>query len=409
MRRLLTWLVKAVAIVIVCVIAGLTTVLLYMRWEHDRTVELPIPTGSFEVGRTSVAWIDDAHVDELSPSGEKRQVRVWIWYPAAAHAAARADYLPPAWRRPATPSPSDTFMGALMHGLFNHDDAAVRAHSFADPPVASAKPAYPVVLLRPGGGALTTGFTTLAEGLASHGYVVVGFDAPYRSLVTVLADGRVVRRLPAYNVENANGNLDDPLVSKLLTIWIADTTFVVDRLEALNRDPASRFRGRLDLQRLGMVGHSFGGATALQFCHEDGRCRAAIDMDGIPFGSVVHDGLGVPAMFVLSDHSREMVDPSSARVLAEIQSIYARLPPGRMYAVIRGANHFSFSDQILLNSQLAIRLLRLFGLPSLDTRRGLAISSDLVDAFFDVQLGRAPREMLTRVAEKYPEIQLQGK
>jgi pimeloyl-ACP methyl ester carboxylesterase len=48
---------------------------------------------------------------------------------------------------------------------------------------------------------------------------------------------------------------------------------------------------------LGTVGHSFGGATALQFCHEDARCRAAIDLDGIPFGSVVTDGLAKPAMF----------------------------------------------------------------------------------------------------------------
>jgi predicted dienelactone hydrolase len=35
--------------------------------------------------------------------------------------------------------------------------------------------------MRAGGGGLTTDYTTLAEDLASHGYIVVGFDAPYPS------------------------------------------------------------------------------------------------------------------------------------------------------------------------------------------------------------------------------------
>lgn len=33
-----------------------------------------------------------------------------------------------------------------------------------------------------------------------------------------------------------------------------------------------------------------------------------------------------------------------------------RLPNGRLYAVIRNANHFSFSDQTLINSQVAVHL-----------------------------------------------------
>src|SRR3954463_11630382 len=126
----------------------------------------------------------------------------------------------------------------------------------------------------------------------------------------------------------------------------------------LNEDPRSPFTRRMDLGRLGMVGHSFGGATALQFCHDDARCRAPVDLDGIPFGSVVREGLNKPCMFVLSDHSREMSEPSSQQVLGEIEAIYRRLPQERLYVVIHDANHFSFSDQILLNSQILIYLLQ---------------------------------------------------
>ena len=163
----------------------------------------------------------------------------------------------------------------------------------------------------------------------------------------------------------------------------------------------------MDLGRLGMVGHSFGGATALQFCHDDSRCRAAVDLDGIPFGSVVREGLNKPCMFVLSDHSRELSDPSSQQVLGEIESIYKRLPRGSLYVVIHNANHFSFSDQILLNSQILIHLLqrtKRFG--NLDGRRGLAISAEYVHTFFDLSLKGAPATSMTSLLMKYPEVQV---
>jgi predicted dienelactone hydrolase len=164
----------------------------------------------------------------------------------------------------------------------------------------------------------------------------------------------------------------------------------------------------MDFGRLGMFGHSFGGATALEFCHRDSRCKAALDMDGIPFGRVVPEGLGKPGMFLLSDHSGEMADPASSAVLAEIQSIYDRLPEGRLYVVIRRANHFSFSDQILLNSQAAMKLLRLGGFGGLDGRRGLAISADYVHAFFDVYLNGAPAAVLKSLTGKYREVLIEG-
>jgi pimeloyl-ACP methyl ester carboxylesterase len=160
---------------------------------------------------------------------------------------------------------------------------------------------------------------------------------------------------------------------------------------------------------LGVFGHSFGGATALEFCRQDSRCKAALDIDGIPFGRVVPEGLSKPGMFLLSDHRGEMADPESRQVLAEIQSIYDRLPNGRLYVVIRRANLFSFSDQILLNSQAAFGLLRLVGIGGLDGRRGLAISADYVRNFFDVYVNGAPAASLTSLAGRYPEVHIEGR
>jgi len=56
------------------------------------------------------------------------------------------------------------------------------------------------------------------------------------------------------------------------------------------------------------------------------RCKAGIDLDGQPFGSVIQEGLHQPFMFVLSDHSRES-NAETRQIRANIQSIYDHLPP----------------------------------------------------------------------------------
>ncbi len=125
--------------------------------------------------------------------------------------------------------------------------------------------------------------------------------------------------------------------------------FALDQLERLNTsDPSGRFLGRLDMQRIGVFGHSLGGAEALQFCHDDSRCKAGIDVDGAPLGSVVGEGVTQPFMFLLSDHEAEP-DSETRPVKANIRSIYDRLPSDRrLEIVIRGANHYMFSDDGML-------------------------------------------------------------
>jgi predicted dienelactone hydrolase len=411
---------KVLAALVVLAIVGLAALFALLWWDHRTATALPQPTGHFAVARTTYTWVNDAERDELAPSpGTKREVVVWMWYPAATAKSAttsattgaaisgttgatRAEYLPAPWRLA-----DAQHSGILMSQFLTRDLSLVQAHSLADPDVSPEQRSYPVVIMRAGGGALTTDFTTLAEDLASHGYIVVGFDAPYRTIVVVLPDNRVVTRPPANDPESLPGDQLDRLANKLLPMWTGDTKFVVSQLERVNAaDPSGKFTGRMDMQRLGMFGHSFGGAQALQFCHDDPRCKAGIDIDGAPYGSVVREGLKQPFMFMLSDHSREQSDPASKQIGANIQSIYDRLPNGRLFVTIRGANHFSFSDQMLLKSHYVIGLLHTLGVSRLDGRRGLAITTDYVHTFFDVYLKGAPAASLNKPARLYPEVRV---
>jgi dienelactone hydrolase len=301
--------------------------------------------------------------------------------------------------------------GDVLLTLLTRDLSRVHAHSIRDAEVSAQQHSYPVVLMRTGAAAPTTDYTSLAEDLASHGYVVVGFDVPYRSWVVVLPDGRVIARAPQNNIDLVDGPQADQLANKLVRAWTADTGFALDQLERLNTsDPSGRFLGRLDMQRVGMFGHSLGGSTALLFCHDDSRCKAGIDVDGAPLGNVIAEGVTQPFMFLLSDHSGETADAETPEAIrqagANIRSIYDRLPSDRrLEIVIQGANHYMFSDGALLKSPLVMRALRTLGIVRLDGRRQVAVTAHCISTFFDVYLKGAPASELKTLAE-YPELEL---
>jgi pimeloyl-ACP methyl ester carboxylesterase len=389
-------------------VLGVAALLVSLWLEHGTDVTLPTPTGSFAVGRALYDWADDETVDRLAPvAGIKRELVVWIWYPAVARqSAAIDDYLPAPLR-----AAVEHDRGALIGKFLTRDLSKVHAHSLRLSDVSSQQRSYPVVIMRAGASAEVWNYSTLAEDLASHGYVVVGFDAPYRTKVVVFPDGRIMKRLPENNPElclGMTGQEQDDCVNKLLTAWTADIGFVLHRLEQLNAsDTTGKFTGRLDMTRVGVFGHSFGGAAAALFCHEDSRCKAGIDVDGAPHGSVIQAGINRPFLFLLSDHGRES-DPESTQILADMQSIYDRLPvDGRLRIVIRGGNHFLFSDDgALLKSHLVLRTLRMLGILGIDGRRQLAVTVYCVHSFFDAYLSGAGPSQLKISSPLYPEIQV---
>jgi dienelactone hydrolase len=379
-------------------------VLLGVLWlDHKRETTLPVPNGPFAVGRTTYVWSDSSHVDSMAPQpNTKRELFAWIWYPAAPRKANQtyADYLPAPWR-----NALQRQSGVLLTQFLTRDLSRVRTHSIPDAEVSPQQRSYPVILMRTGLAALTADYTSLAEDLASHGYVVVGFDAPYRSFVVVFPDGRVIARTPQNNADLVSGPEKEQLATRLMQAWSADMQFALDQMERLNTsDPSGRFLGRLDLQRVGAFGHSLGGAEALQFCHDDSRCKAGIDLDGAPWGNVIDEGVAQPFLFLMSDHGNES-DPEKDHIEANFRSLFARMPSDhRLEIMIRGANHFGFSDGAMLRSPLLMHVLRTLDVVRLDGRRQVAVTDHYISTFFDVYLKGAPASELQRQPE-YPEVE----
>src|SRR5579859_5935887 len=285
MLRLARILLRIAVGLLAVALLALAAIIFTMRWLHSRPVTLPAPAGPYAVGRVEYDWVDTLRAETFGPGKNgHRELDVWVWYPAAPGAASAppAPYLPPAWRA----ARAQTQQPAFLAQFLIQEPAVVTAHAVAGLPLAPTQAAYPVVIFQPGLGPILPDYTTLAEDLASRGYVVVGSTPTYSSAVAVFPDGRVAVGTAAANV----GDLATPaeaqrVLDSLIRVWAGDDRFVLDQAELLNRsDPDGRFTGHLDLSAVGFYGHSFGGADAAEVCRSEERrvgkeCRSRWSQD----------------------------------------------------------------------------------------------------------------------------------
>jgi len=423
----LSWgrtLVKIVLALIALALVGGALVAIYLIRRSTRIAVLPAPTGPYAVGRTLYDWVDALREEPFAPaSGNSkasppgtahtksahRELMVWLWYPAVADAnARRAAYLPGAWGQAVE----------RARGLYLWQrPSSVEAHAVAQAPLSPAQPSYPILIFTPGYGRVPTDYTALAEDLASHGYVVAGIANTYSAPVVVFPDGRAAVRTPQGALDESSLASETLTANRLLMVWSADAIFVMNQLEGLDSDPASPFQGRLDVTRIGLLGHSLGGATAAEVCSRDTRCQAGVDLDGELFGDVVKVGLRAPFMFILSEPTtlprivtrllpRRARQSESAQAAAarEFNAVYQDSQAG--YEVtLRGTRHFNFSDAALLFSPLMH-----FGgmLGPIDGQRGLAVTRDYVLAFFNQYLNHQNSPLLAGPSTAYPEVTLES-
>jgi predicted dienelactone hydrolase len=360
--------------------------------EHHRTVTLPQPSGPYAVGRLT-GLVEERHERQLlSPNpNDPRQAFVWVWYPAdASSAAKRCDYLPADWR-----GVLNETRGPFNRYILSVDLAHMKDQSLCGVGISPRQQRYPLILLRAGSSALISQYTVLAENLASHGYIVLGFDAPYRSEVVVFPSGGFVKRLASNDAESLSGEKQLALARKLVAAWAADASWVLDKVTGT--PIFANLRDHIDSQKIAIVGHSLGGATALQFCHDDPRCRAGVDIDGVVLGDVAKQGMDKPFLILLGGHAGENAE-DVRRTLADFQVLYDHLPANtRLLATIGGANHFNFSDIGFLKSQGIQQVLQFLGVMKMDVSRQSELTSSYVRTFLDVHLKGAPAAELQKL------------
>lgn len=166
-------------------------------------------------------------------------------------------------------------------------------------PASSGKP-LPVIVFSHGFGVPVDMYTAYCTELASHGYVVFCISHTYDCPLVDFPDGRTTGMMQdpkAMSYEALRAFVDENIDT-----WIADTSFVLDKITEESQAPSSIFYQKLDLAHVGVFGHSFGGATAVQCCRRDKRFVAGCSLDGPLYGAGRLDAFDKPFLFI---HSQE--------------------------------------------------------------------------------------------------------
>ncbi len=245
----------------------------------------PEPTGPHAVGRTELHLVDPDRGHPWVEEATERDVMVSIWYPAEDDTGTgTGDDTGTGEPAPyVTPSVAGVLRSELEQGGLHRDSVdfdAFRVNALQDVPVADKGP-FPVVLYSPGMEQSRFLNALHLEELASHGYVVAAMDHPYETLAVDMPDGRVLRTsAPSFSTES---------LKEALTVRRADTRLVLDGLTALSeggspdaggQEPPPGLGEALDMDAVGMFGHSAGGLTAAEVMLEDERVDAGLDLDG---------------------------------------------------------------------------------------------------------------------------------
>lgn len=327
---------------------------------------LPAPTGTHPVGTTTLYLKDTSRPDTWEPSVKARELRVVLWYPTATREGKRAAYM--------TAKESELELkGARVTGVAYDVLSKTRTNAVQDAKPAGRK--LPLVVLSNGFTKPINMLTSLAEDLASQGYVVAGIDHTYESYATTFPGGRIAA------CTACDMDTDPGFGTRTVLGRAADVSFVLDRLAAWDGS------GLIDRSRIAMAGQSIGGASALAAMVQDKRVKAGIDMDGTTYARIPKGGLARPFLFMGSPaHVPGGRDISWDRD-------WKLLTGWKRWVVLAGGDHQSFTDLPMLAGSLGIS-------PpgTLTAARSAEVTRAYVRAFLDEHLRDRPQTLT------FPEI-----
>jgi predicted dienelactone hydrolase len=360
------------------------------------SLTLPELTGPFPVGRRYLDWVDRSRRDPFHPS-RPRELVISVWYPAQANSSMQKGAYLPGPRGVEAARLQSMLMRVRSQGLGSallrnplprEFFLGITTRAVEDAPIAIAQPVFPVLLFMPGYGAMPTEYTALLEDIASHGYIVFGITPAGFVPVTVFDDGRKIHA-PLWNLSLYQ-------LEKVFPVWVQDSRFVLDQVSEQNKDPQSPFFGHIDMSRVGVLGHSFGGAASAAACHSDARFRAGMNLDGPPpFED--RSAWKFPQPFMLVQSARNAYRSRAG------EDFYKGLTNGYR-VVIKGSTHHAFTDEILLPLPQARRE-SLVG--TISGPRMVRMTSFLVSAFFDAYLQAQPSAVLDP-SSQFPEILMES-
>jgi dienelactone hydrolase len=389
--------------------------------EKSTEYSLPKPTGTYAVGTVFYYLTDNSREDDYTDDPtDFRKVSLRAWYPADPKAnETPLNYL--------NKDAATLFaLGGFVKPAFIAEVASKPAHSYLAAAVAKEKDSYPVLLFSASG--VMDASALLAEDLASNGYIVFFIGHPHWCDYYFNEDGEIfyldksnefykkmweeensdivkqtkeqlTRATTAEDKLTLQRKLNEnmPLEISDIRRWTEDIDFIIDELEKMNLS-SELFKGKLDLQRIGIMGYSKGGAAAGQACLTEKRCKAGINLSGFMFGDIGEEEMAVPFMVI------ESIEPWCQDCLP-INDLLFHTSKNSIYMVqIKNATHANFSDLSAWGDYLTKEDI----LGSIDGRKFLKIQNDYVLQFFNKHLKGLPAPLLDNPPKDYPEVKFKS-
>lgn len=360
---------------------------------------MPEPTGKYAIGTISSHLTDKARDEILSAKqGEKRELMVNVWYPVdpkMVKGKSKEHY-------PSELGEAISLVFGIPKQLFSHV-TTIPTHVVQGAEMSTAKASYPVLLFSPGIRSTRFQSMTTIEELVSHGYIVVGIDHPYTSAKASLPDGRNIFYKPDPEFPTSAAIYENNI--KRISIRTADTRFVLDTLtEWNNKDSNSLFEGKFDLDRVGIFGHSYGGATTAETLAQDKRFKAGVSLEGGFWGNVAHASLQQPFMYVMSGITAESLNPSATKkdkvfyeeFSTDLESVIKKSKSDTYFLTVDKFYHQSFTEIALLSPSIFAK--------NIDPVHNIDITRSYVRAFFDQYLKEEKQSLLDGPSPIFPEV-----
>jgi dienelactone hydrolase len=300
------------------------------------------PTGTLAVNTKSVTLVDTGRIDPYSQNGENRKLTVQFWYPST---SGKAETYP---------------LIVFSHGAFGYRGSNMSTF----------------------------------EDLASNGYVVCSIDHSSHAFFAKHEDGSITLVDSTFlndAVNVTNEAYDEQTIYEKTHAWLAlrkdDMNFVLDTVLFGEKDKIpEEVRSLINTEKIGLFGHSLGGAAAAQLGRERKDADAVIVIDGTMIGEETgfengHAVLNpepypVPLMNLYNESHYE----DAKQLGTAYNNLSASAHAVKAYdVVIRGSGHLNFTDLPLFSPVLA----KMLGTGTVDSRYCIETMNRVVLQFFD--------------------------
>ena len=268
----------------------------------------PAVTGEYAVATAQYTYVDESRIETYASTGENRKVNVAFWYPENA---------------------TETF--PLL--VFSHGFCGIK----------------------------NSNESAFVE-LASNGYAVCSIDHPYHSFYTVDDTGKTTLVDAGYMGEYAALSDDKAENLKLFQKWmdirVSDMNFVIDTILKGH----GGIYDMVDSSKIGVFGHSLGGATAMGIPRVRQDIDAVINLDapmmceltGVEndWYTIKPEPYPVPLLHIYSQYLYDNGILTDDGEYFENRLVSATAPAS-YEVVFRGAQHMSLTDLALVSPVLA--------------------------------------------------------